>query len=350
MSRHLAMATTAALASATRPVVLGLTGSIGMGKSTASKYFLAAGFRVHDADALVHALYLPGGAAVDAVCKAFPGVRSEAGGVDRTALSEAVATAGCAESLKKLERIVHPLVTADRTAFIERAGRDGEWLVILDIPLLMETMDSATRADLLDALVVVSAPADVQRARVLARPGMSAEKLDAILARQIPDATKREAADFIVETIELTPARAQLAACLEALCTRHASLYGKWRANATTVVSATGSGSPVLAVSFDLDDTLWPTMPPILAASAVLAEAMREKLPKCFAAGCAERQALADSVRATREAEPLLGHDMTALRARSLRAAAIAHGDPLEVVNEVRGIELMLADMFGLFM
>jgi dephospho-CoA kinase len=175
-SRRFLSLLAAAPAAAAKPVVVGLTGSIGMGKSTASSWFRRAGYRVHDADACVHTLYAAGGAAVPAVCAAFPGVEAENGGIDRAKLGAAVAQAGREASLKKLETIVHPLVTADRNAFLEKASKDGEWLVVLDVPLLLETMDEAARAKLLDALVVVSAPAELQRERVLARPGMTAER------------------------------------------------------------------------------------------------------------------------------------------------------------------------------
>ena len=171
--------------------VLGLTGSIGMGKSTTAGFFREAGVPVHDADAAVHTLYA--GEAAPLVEAAFPGTVRE-GVVDRAALGARVA--GDPQALKRLEAIVHPLVRAAEKAFLDAARRDNRPLAVLDIPLLLETGGDAR----CDAVLVVTAPAGVQRARVLARPGMSAERLDALLARQMPDAQKRRRAHFHVDT------------------------------------------------------------------------------------------------------------------------------------------------------
>ena len=174
-----------------RMIVLGLTGSIGMGKSTVAAMFRRLKVPVFDADAAVHALQAPGGAALPAIDAAFPGV--VAGGVlDRAALGGRVF--GDAAALDRLQAIVHPLVAAAQTRFLRRHRRAR--LVVLDIPLLFE----GGGADRCDLVAVVSAPADVQRARVLARPGMTADKLDAILARQLPDADKRARADVVIPT------------------------------------------------------------------------------------------------------------------------------------------------------
>ena len=236
-------------------------------------------------------------------------MRSDTGGIDRAKLSAALLTSGRENSLKQLESIVHPLVTADRQQFLDNAEANGEWLVVLDVPLLFETMDAEARATLFDAIIVVSAPADVQRARVLAREGMSEEKLTAILARPVPDATARAAADWGIETghPSLAPARAQLARCLASLAEQHSAAYDRWR------TTASGGVARVLGVSFDLDDTLWPTWPPIKAASAELARAIDEQLPRMAAAGCGASDALRRSGVAA-EAQPLLGHDFTELR------------------------------------
>jgi dephospho-CoA kinase len=174
-------------------IVVGLTGSIGMGKSTVGKLFEAAGVPVYDADAEVHKLYAVGGAAVPLVEAAFPGV-SVGGAIDRAALSHKVL--GDERAMKTLESIVHPLVGETRAAFFEKARAAGAQVVILDIPLLFETGGEAR----VDQVAVVSAPADVQRERVLERKGMTPEKLDAILARQTPDAEKRARADFVIDT------------------------------------------------------------------------------------------------------------------------------------------------------
>lgn len=174
-------------------LVLGLTGSIGMGKSTTSAMFQAEGVPVYDSDAAVHALYAAGGAAVAPVEAAFPGVVVD-GAIDRAKLSARVV--GDPEALAKLEAIVHPLVGAHRIGFFETARAEGHEIVVLDIPLLFETGGEKK----VDKVVVVSAPADVQRARVLARPEMTPEKFEAILVRQTPDAEKRARADFVIDT------------------------------------------------------------------------------------------------------------------------------------------------------
>jgi dephospho-CoA kinase len=175
-------------------IVLGLTGSIGMGKSTTARLFAEAGAAVHDADAAVHALYAPGGAAVAPVSAAFAGVLGADGGIDRRKLGAAVA--GDPAGLARLEAIVHPLVAADRAIFLEKARAAGTRLAVLDLPLLFETGAEAA----VDAVAVVSAPLAVQRARVLARPGMTEAKFEALLARQWPDSEKRARADFVIDT------------------------------------------------------------------------------------------------------------------------------------------------------
>ena len=185
-------------------ITAALTGSIGMGKSTTAAMFAQAGVPVYDADAEVHRLYAAGGAAVVPVEAAFPGV-TKGGAIDRGALGARVL--GEPEALRRLEQIVHPLLGATRAAFFDRAQTQGADLVLLDIPLLFET-GGETRVD---KVVVVSAPADVQRTRVLERPGMTAEKLEAILARQVPDAEKRRRADFVIDTGQgFDAARAQV--------------------------------------------------------------------------------------------------------------------------------------------
>lgn len=194
--------------------ILGLTGSIGMGKTTTAAMFAAAGAAVYDADAVVHRLYAPGGAAVAPIDAAFPGVVAD-GAVDRARLSARVLHDPAA--LRALESITHPLVIADRAAFLAEAGGADASVAVIDVPLLFETGGQR----LVHAVAVVSAPEGVQRERVLARPGMTPAKLDAILARQLPDAEKRARADFIIDTgAGLEPARGQVAAVLEALYDR----------------------------------------------------------------------------------------------------------------------------------
>ncbi|HMQ57185.1 MAG TPA: dephospho-CoA kinase [Rhizobiaceae bacterium] len=190
-------------------IVAGLTGSIGMGKSTTAQMFRDLGAPVHDADATVHALY--SGEAAPLIEAAFPG--TAAGGVvDRAALS--IQVLGKPEAMKRLEAIVHPLVRRAEQAFVADARAAGEAFVILDIPLLFETGGDAR----VDRIVVVTAPAEVQRARVLARPGMTEEKFAAILARQTPDAEKRARADFLIDTsLGMEAARAAVAEIAAAL-------------------------------------------------------------------------------------------------------------------------------------
>lgn len=193
--------------SAEKPFVLGLTGSIGMGKSATAAMFAARGVPVHDADAAVHALYGPGGAAARAIGTAFPGTLAPDGGVDRGALRAAVL--GRPERLAALEALVHPLVREAGRAFLVRHAEAP--LVLLDIPLLYET-GGETRCD---AVLVVTAPPDVQRARVLARPGMTDAALDAILAKQMPDAEKRARADYVIDTsLGLAAAEAEVSAVI----------------------------------------------------------------------------------------------------------------------------------------
>lgn len=171
--------------------ILGLTGSIGMGKSTTAQLFAEAGVPVHDSDAAVHRLY--DGEAVGAIEAAFPGTTAN-GQVDRQKLGAVVVNDSVA--LKRLEGIVHPLVRQSEAKFLEEARARGEKVVLLDIPLLYETGGEKR----VDAIVVVTAPAEMQRKRVLTRPGMTPEKLDALLAKQMPDAEKRRRADFIVDS------------------------------------------------------------------------------------------------------------------------------------------------------
>ncbi|QDC01552.1 dephospho-CoA kinase [Mesorhizobium sp. 8] len=172
-------------------IVLGLTGSIGMGKSATARMFSEAGVPVHDSDEAVHRLYASKAAPL--IEAAFPGVVVD-GSVDRTRLAARVLADPTA--LKALEAIVHPLVRADADAFVARHRAADTPLVVLDIPLLFETGGRGR----VDKVAVVSAPAAMQRERVLARPGMTAEKFEAILARQVPDAEKRRQADFVIDT------------------------------------------------------------------------------------------------------------------------------------------------------
>ena len=189
-------------------VILGLTGSIGMGKSTTAGFFAEAGAPVHDADAAVHQLY--DGAAAAAIEAAFPGTTA-GGKVDRAKLGEQVLKDPAA--LKRLEAIVHPLVRRDEERFLQAAEGAGAKVAVLNIPLLFETGGDKR----CDAVVVVSAPPEMQRARVMERPGMTEEKFASLLGKQVPDAEKRRRADFVVDTSkDLDSTRAQVRAILQA--------------------------------------------------------------------------------------------------------------------------------------
>lgn len=192
--------------------VLGLTGSIGMGKSTTAGLFIKHGVPLHDADATVHRLHR--GRAAGPIADAFPGTVVD-GVVDRAKLGAAVL--GKPDALKRLEAIIHPLVREEEEGFIARCRSEGAGLAIIDVPLLLETGGEGR----CDAVLVVTAPAEVQRERVLARPGMTAEKLEAILSRQMPDAEKRRHAHFLVDTSRgLMAADRQVGSILKALAAR----------------------------------------------------------------------------------------------------------------------------------
>jgi dephospho-CoA kinase len=206
-------------------VIVGLTGSIGMGKSTAAKMLRQMGVPVYDADAAVHRLQAPGGLALPPIEAAFPGVVKN-GVLDRQALGARVF--GNKEALRRLEAIVHPLVAQQQRMFLERAALRGEPVVVLDIPLLFEGMGERR----VDAVLVVSAPAFLQRLRVMARPGMTAERLAGILRQQVPDAVKRRKATVVIPTgLGLAPTRLALAKAVRRLMMRKGRAWppNPWR-------------------------------------------------------------------------------------------------------------------------
>jgi dephospho-CoA kinase len=190
-------------------LVLGLTGSIGMGKTTTAQMFRALGVPVHDADAAVHALYA--GKAAPLVEAAFPGTTVN-GVVDRGLLAEKLLADP--SGLQRLEAIIHPLVRADREAFLQSESEAGTPVVVLDIPLLYETGADKN----VDSVVLVTAPKSVQKERVLARPGMTEERFAAIVAKQMPDAEKRKRTDFIIDTsLGVASAEQQVRSILQAV-------------------------------------------------------------------------------------------------------------------------------------
>lgn len=195
-------------------ILIGLTGSIGMGKSTTARMFAEAGCALWDADAAVHRLYAPGGAATTSLAVVFPDAMHE-GAVARGRLREIIAKDP--QALARLEAIVHPLVQKDRADFVEAARRQGEDCVVLDIPLLFET--GADRD--VDVIVVASAPPEIQRARLLERGTMTRAELDAILRNQMPDADKRARADYVIVTDTLEHASEQVQAVLAEIRRKH---------------------------------------------------------------------------------------------------------------------------------
>ncbi len=217
-------------------VIVGLTGSIGMGKSTAVAMLRRMGVPVYDADAAVHALQAPGGVALLPIEAAFPGVVKN-GVLDRQALGGRVF--GNRDALRKLEAIVHPLVGQRQRAFLKRAAMRREPLVVLDIPLLFEGRGERR----VDAILVVSAPAFLQRRRVMARPGMTDDKLDGILRQQVPDAVKRHKATVIIPTgLGRAPTRAALEKAIAALKARPGRLWpsNPWREKFTAQLARAG--------------------------------------------------------------------------------------------------------------
>jgi dephospho-CoA kinase len=208
--------------------ILGLTGSIGMGKTTTAAMFGEAGAPVYDADVAVHRLYAAGGAAVAPVEAAFPGVTAD-GAVNRVQLKARVL--GDPGALRRLEAITHPLVFADRAGFLEKAAASGAPVAVIDVPLLFETGGER----MTHAVAVVSAPEPVQRERVLARPGMTPAALDSILARQTPDVEKRARADFVIDTGSgLEATRAQVRRVLDDMSDRN------WRSKHPDRLDGTG--------------------------------------------------------------------------------------------------------------
>jgi dephospho-CoA kinase len=204
-------------------ILVGLTGSIGMGKSETARMFRALGVPVYEADAAVHRLYNKGGSAVEPIEAAFPGVAKD-GAVDRQELGKRVLADP--EALKRLESIIHPLVGAEQRSFLQQAEDEGVSMVVLDIPLLFETGGEKR----VDTVVVVSAPYEIQRQRVLERFGMTEEKFASILAKQTPDAEKRARADFVIETDKgLDHARDQVREVIAALKGREGRAWAERR-------------------------------------------------------------------------------------------------------------------------
>lgn len=256
------------------------------------------------------------------------------GSIDRQLLSAALPfyKDGRDAGLKLLEQIVHPLVLHNRTLFVDQAMAAGEWLVVVDIPLLFETCESeAQLKEVCDVVLVVSAPREIQRQRVLKRPGMTPEKFAFIDSKQVPDSEKCKRADFVINTGYPTKAmaRAQLARCYRTLVERYEGQYRAW------LERGGGPATPIRCVTLDLDDCLWPVMPPIIAAQRALLSAVEVHLPKSFAAGLCDREAVKATMAPMFERHPMLAHDFTELRRLALEEAAVAHGDDPALAEQV---------------
>lgn len=344
-----------------RALQVGLTGSIGMGKSTISNHFKAMGFPVFDADATVHALYSVNGAAVEPIRKLFPDAIID-GAVSRPVLGKKIMESSTV--LTVLEGIVHPLVAAERRQFYEQANLAGNFMVIYDIPLLLENPTSQE----VDYVLVATASAATQKQRVLDRPGMTEEKFVTILSKQMPDDEKRKRANFLINTDfpSLAPARAQVASIVETLVMKHENRWMTWKNRILTESilqesqsqsqpqesqpqqsqqsqpqqsqpqqpqqtqpQQTQQGDTILSdaydlVVFDLDDTLVPVWHPIKPATEALLAYMTQHMPRA-AVDAADR--LRPAMVQISADHPLMAHDLTEVRKEALRRLAEPHGE-----------------------
>jgi len=335
------------------PIQIGLTGSIGMGKSSVTSQFGRMGFPVFDADLTVHKIYAPGGSAVEPIRSLFPEAITAEGSVDRGVLGKKVLENPTA--LKSLEGIVHPLVAAERQKFYTDAKNAGAFMVIYDIPLLLEN----PTAQQVDYVVVVTASSETQRLRVLRRPNMTPEKFEAIKSKQLPDEEKRMKADFLVHTDfpGYAPAKAQVSRIIETIIEAHPLRWTAWKSrtlvqssksssshasaslstptsssssiltsSSTSVISSATSSSLKLkeilksqidAIIFDLDDTLVPVDKPITKANDELFKFMIDKMP--LTSQIVKKRLREVMSRVTKD-NPLLAHDLTEVRKEALRA------------------------------
>lgn len=312
---------------------LGLTGSIGMGKSSVASHFARLGFPVFDADATVHKLYSKGGAAVNEINKIFPDAVIE-GIVNRTILSNICLNTP--DALKTLEGIVHPLVASERQIFYENANNQGHLCVIYDIPLLLEKPDSQK----VDYVLVVTADAEIQKKRVLSRPNMSPEKFLSILSKQMPDHEKREKADFIIRTDYrgYAPAKAQIARILETLIEAHPNIWTAWKSRgvASSIASTNVSKDEIVSdlfdiVVFDLDDTLAPVGDVLMKAASAMMTFMEQKMPLTAAVA---KASLRDTMIAISKENMLITHDLTEVRREALIVLSEDKGDEAMHVDE----------------
>lgn len=315
---------------------VGLTGSIGMGKSSVSSQFIRLGFPVFDADKEVHHLYSAGGRAVEPIRDLFPDAIAD-NSVNRTRLMEHIMINP--SSIKDIERIVHPLVIKSRQAFYNKCNREGHLLVVYDIPLLFENRANYE----VDYVIVVTADDETQRSRVLSRPGMTVEKFESILLKQVSDSVKRSKADFLIHTNfpGYTEARAQLARIIETIIEAHPGRWRQWKARSSLECLSTDSDNIHPAedaqatqihaikeaydmVIFDLDNTLVPLMRQLDPAFEGFMTFVHAQMPKSALDVNAHLRTRMTQIG---KEQPLLTHDLTALRHRALQDIAMVHGE-----------------------
>lgn len=315
------------------PLQLGLTGSIGMGKSAVASQFIRMGFPVFDADATVHKLYSKGGAAVSEIEKIFPDAIVEST-VNRTILASKCLNSP--ESLKQLEDIVHPLVASERQTFYENARNKGHLFVVYDIPLLLEKPNSQK----VDYILVVTADPETQKKRVLNRPNMTIEKFQSILSKQMPDNEKRKKADFLIQTDfkGYAPAKAQIARIIETLIEAHPNIWSAWKSRgpSATISVQISTNDEIVSklfdiVIFDLDDTLAPVGDVLMKAAAAMMAFMEEKMPLTAADA---KTRLKDTMVGISKDNMLISHDLTEVRREALITLSADKGDEGKYVDQ----------------
>lgn len=367
LSAHSTFSSSTSESSATKltPLQIGLTGSIGMGKSSVTSQFAMLGFPVFDADLTVHKIYASGGSAVESIRNIFPEAIKADGSVDRSVLGKMVLDNP--KALKELEEVVHPLVAAERRRFYADAMNAGAFMVVYDIPLLLEN----PTAQQVDYTVVVTASSETQRLRVLKRPNMTPEKFESIKSKQMPDEDKRKKADFLVHTDfpGYAPAKAQVSRIIETIIEAHPLRWNAWKSRslmqpqtstsvestiiATTSLTSSASfttqgpskafkemlRSSIDAVIFDLDNTLVPVDKPINRANEELFKFMAAKMPLTSQEVKSRLREVMS--RVTRD-NPLLAHDLTEVRKEALRTLALEIGGDSEAAHVDEAMHLFV--------
>jgi len=322
---------------------IGLTGSIGMGKSSISKQFIKLGFQVFDADGTVHKLYSSGGAAVEPIRSLYPDVINVADlSVNRTLLAQKVLQDSSV--LKQLELIVHPLVQSERKLFYEKARDNGEIMVIYDIPLLLEN----PLQNQVDYIIVVTASTETQRNRVLARSNMSIEKFENILSKQLPDAIKREKAHYIINTDYdgYSQAKHQISKIIENIIDKNPNIMNKWKSKLPQIRD--GENAIVKNFDmfvFDLDDTLVPLLGPIKEANDALNMFMKINMPITYNYinnSDSKANILRDTMVKISNENPFVSHDVTELRKKSLQYLTVQAGSHKESEYIEQALDLFI--------